>query len=238
MLGGRGRAKTGRTGRLRRERHHDKHDWWKVMCLTGVDYFSTLGYQPAIAFLAAGLLSPLATLILVLLTPVEHFRSTAYVAHKSPRGEGSIRHARDAAGAMEGQALFVLCLIGFAATDFIITITLSSADATATSSKTSFVPKFFHHRVALTLFLLLVLGAIFLKGFKEAIGIAVTLVSLPSAERRRHRSQHLRTGAPSCSLDPLGRRPADDALGARGPDTHAGALPAHISEARVGPVGL
>jgi hypothetical protein len=114
---------------------HHQHPWWKVMCLTGVDYFSTLGYQPGIAALAAGVLSPIATILLVLL--------------------------------------------GFVATDFIITITLSAADATAHVLENPLVPGVLEgHQVGVTLFLIALLGGVFLKGFTEAIGIAVGLVAV------------------------------------------------------------
>jgi hypothetical protein len=74
--------------------------------------------------------------------------------------------------------VFVLILLGFALTDFIITITLSAADATAHVIENPLVPHVFHRPVALTFFLLLVLGGVFIRGFREAIGLAVLIVAL------------------------------------------------------------
>ena len=148
------------------------HPWWKVIWLTGVDYFSTLGYQPGIALLAAGAVAPIATVILVLVTLFGALPVYAQVAGRSYAGQGSIALLENLLSGWKGKAL-VLVLLGFAATDFVITMTLSAADAAKHAIENPFLHDYLgEHQVYVTLAILVVLAVVFLKGFSEAIGLA------------------------------------------------------------------
>jgi hypothetical protein len=165
--------------------HHHRSFWLFVMCLTGVDYFSTLGYQPSIAFKAAGTLAPLATLVLVLVTLLGALPVYGHVARCSPNGQGSIAILERLMHGWRAKAM-VLALLGFAATDFVLTKTLSAADAAVHfihNPLWEYAPGFVrawsedHQRMALTVLLLIVLAAVFFRGFKEVIGLAVVVVA-------------------------------------------------------------
>ncbi|TWU27451.1 hypothetical protein [Bythopirellula polymerisocia] len=162
-----------------RQEHHQSF-WLWVMCLTGVDYFSTLGYQPSLAYEAAGRLAPIATLLLIAVTLGCALPVYRFVATKSPHGQGSIAMLEKLASGW-GSKIIVLVLLGFAATDFIITKTLSAADAAAHLVHNPYwqdLPSVFQGQMTLTMGLLVLLGGMFLRGFREVIGIAVFLVGM------------------------------------------------------------
>ncbi len=160
--------------------HTPEHQtfWLWVMCLTGVDYFSTMGYQPSIAFEATGRLAPLATILLVIVTLGCALPVYRYVAGQSPHGQGSIAMLERLASGWWSK-IIVLVLLGFAATDFVITKTLSAADAAEHMIHNPYwqqLPGMFQSQMVLTLGLLVMLGGMFMRGFREVIGIAVVLV--------------------------------------------------------------
>jgi hypothetical protein len=158
---------------------HQHYPWWLIMCLCGVDYFSTLGYQPSIAFEGAGTLAPLATLVLVLVTLCGALPIYRHVAGETPDGVGSIGMIERMFRGWTGK-IVVLVLIGFAATDFVITKTLSAADAAAhlisNPLYTGATPTWMHGQISITMFLLVLLGGMFLKGYGEVVGLAMVLV--------------------------------------------------------------
>ncbi len=157
---------------------HHQSFWLWVLCLTGVDYFSTLAYQPSIAITNAGRLAPLATILLVLVTLFGAVPIYCRVAKSSPHGQGSISMLQRLMRGWSGKFL-VLTLLGFAATDFVITITLSAADAAKHLIENPLfksVPHWLHSQIGITLFMIMILGAMFMKGFREVLGVAVAIV--------------------------------------------------------------
>lgn len=156
--------------------HESTHEWWKVMCLTGVDYFSSIGFQPGIAFLATGILSPFATLFLVAMNLFGALPAYWHVAAESPHGQGSFQMLERRMGGWTGK-VFILALLSFAATGFLFTITVCTADAAIHFVENPLVPSALRNELWVTIVLILLLGGIFLKGFREAIGVCMVLVS-------------------------------------------------------------
>ncbi len=102
--------------------------WWIVLCLVGLDYFSTLAYLPSIAVAADRTLAPLAGLGVVVVTLFAALPVYLYVVGRSHEGKGGIGLLERVIHGWTGKFL-VLALLGFIATDFVVTRSLSVSDA-------------------------------------------------------------------------------------------------------------
>jgi hypothetical protein len=102
----------------------------------------------------------------------------AQVAARSYAGQGSVAMLENLLTGWTAKIL-VLVLLGFAATDFVITITLSASDAAQHAVENPLLHQWLgDHRLLVTLGILVPLAAIFLAGFGEAIGVA-RLIGVP-----------------------------------------------------------
>src|SRR5262245_22619129 len=96
-----------------------QHFWLWIVCLLGLDYFSTLAYQPSLTYEVAGRLGPLATLVVVLVTLLGALPVYWYIVKRSHRGLGAIGMLERVVHGWRGKTL-VLIMLGFAAVDFIM----------------------------------------------------------------------------------------------------------------------
>ena len=154
--------------------HEKTHHWFSVLCLTGVDYFSTLAYQPGIALMAVGALAPFSSLLLVLVTLFGAVPTYREVAKRSYTGQGSIAMLENLLSGWSGK-FCVLGLIAFAVTDFFITMTLSASDAAAHMVENPYINNIVgHSNLGVAICMLIALGIVFYIGFKEAIVVAIS----------------------------------------------------------------
>jgi hypothetical protein len=116
------------TPEVQRPQSATPHHWLLVLCLVGLDYFSTLAYLPSLAVAAAGVLAPLAAFAVVLITLCVALPIYCYIVGRSASGRGAVGLLEQMMPGWRGK-LIVLTMLGFAAADFVITRSLSVADA-------------------------------------------------------------------------------------------------------------
>lgn len=102
--------------------------WPWVLCVIGLDYLSTLAYQPSIAFVAAGRLAPLVTILVAVVTIFLALPIYWYIAGRSSKGGGSTALLERVIPGWFGKFL-LLVLLSFGAVDLVFTRTFSAAAA-------------------------------------------------------------------------------------------------------------